>query len=112
MRRIAEYSDRSDQTTTKTEGPALRHTDPSRTSRPTCSGLTAGESASLHSCVDRTPQPCGKQATMRPTCDRFSYSENETPWASYERMKADIAAWAESPAEYERLIAALAEVAP
>jgi hypothetical protein len=49
---------------------------------------------------------------MRPTCDRFSYSESETPWASYERMKADIAAWAETTAEYERLIAALAEVMP
>lgn len=51
---------------------------------------------------------------MHPTRARFSYAaENETPWARYERMKRDIAAYAESPREYEQLITALAaEVMP
>lgn len=112
MRRVAEYSDRTNRETTKNEGPALSHTGPSRTPRQTFAGPAKGESASLHSCGDSTPRALREQVQMRTTCDRFSYSEGESPWASYERMKADIAAWAETPAEYERLIAALGEVMP
>lgn len=46
---------------------------------------------------------------MHPTGGQFAHNDNEPPWARYERLKRDIAAWARTPAEYERLITALAK---